>query len=251
MNKFKPGELVYERSEQKIVPLTLCTKPKDTSEFNPNNYPEKRLRQLLHRLTTNTDTGFNLLEDIFECMVMNDIFQSRMTEEARIMDILGLRRIGEREENKTIPYHGYLRTELAEHLGNLRLTNHNNRSRKSEIDPSSILSEGSQRRTRSQTSLMNKKKEPTTEIAKTVKQLFEEPSVKKNFNKIFQTKRRIDPISPEEIEQWQQIINKKARKQFSDPGFLANLQVPTLRKSELPSSEEILDILPLDLSIGH
>ena len=76
---------------------------------------------------------------------------------------------------------------------------------------------------------MNKCKEP--DIKKSVKELFNDPKVNKNFDKIFQNKRRWLPsISPEEIEQWQEIINKKARKTFSDPMFQANLKIPTLTK---------------------
>jgi hypothetical protein len=76
---------------------------------------------------------------------------------------------------------------------------------------------------------MNKCKEP--DIKKSVKELFNDPKVNKNFDKIFQNKRRWLPsISPEEIEQWQEIINKKARKTFSDPTFQANLKIPTLTK---------------------
>ncbi len=109
---------------------------------------------------------------------------------------------------------------------------------------------------------MNKGKEP--DIKKSAKELFNDPKTKKNFEKIFQNKRRFDPVSAEEIEQWQQIINKKARKTFNDPTFQANLKLPILQKvfklvnknkqsiqSHMPSNEDILDILPLDLSIGN
>lgn len=251
MNKFKRGKVPYERSDEKIVYLKLCTKEKDCISSSSADNLEKRLRFVIHKLTTNTDTGFNLLEDIFECMVMNDSFQRKMAEEANLLELLGLRRIipssPDSEQPNSIKYHGFLRKELAEFLGNFRGASQ--RSRKPIIDPCLLL-EGNQRRTRSQTSLMNKFKEP--DIKKSVKELFNDPKVNKNFDKIFQNKRRWLPsISPEEIEQWQEIINKKARKTFSDPTFQANLKIPTLTKSHLPSNEDILDILPLDLSIGN
>merc|ERR1711953_1372405 len=251
MNKFKRGKIPYERSDEKIVCLKICTKEKDCIASSSSDNLEKRLRVVVHKLTTNTDTGFNLLEDIFECMVMNDSFQDRMAEEARRLELLGLRRIIppslNSEQPKTLPYHGFLRKELTDFLGNFRWQT-NQRSKKPVIDPSLLL-EGNQRRTRSQTTLMNKGKE--ADIKKSAKELFNDPKTKKNFEKIFQNKRRFDPISAEEIEHWQNIINKKARQTFSDPEFQKNLKLPTLRKSHLPSSEDILDILPLDLSIGN
>lgn len=251
MNKFKPGKVPYERSEEKIVYLKLCTKEKDCISSSSADNLEKRLRCVIHKLTTNTDTGFNLLEDIFECMVMNDSFQNKMAEEARRLELLGLRRIvspcSDSEQPKPLLYHGFLRKELVVFLGNFR-GHSSQRSKRTNIDPSLLL-EGNQRRTRSQTSLMNKGKEP--DIKKSAKELFNDPKTKKNFEKIFQNKRRFDPISAEEIEQWQQIINKKARKTFNDPTFQANLKLPILQKSHMPSNEDILDILPLDLSIGN
>ena len=113
---------------------------------------------------------------------------------------------------------------------------------------------------------MNKSKEP--DIKKSVQELLKNPKVNKNIEKIFQNKRKwLSTISAEEIEQWQEIINKEARTTFSRPSFQANLKVPKLTKvlklvktdyfltidfkSHLPSNEDILDILPLDLSIGN
>ena len=78
MNKFKRGKVPYERSDEKIVYLKLCTKEKDCISSSSADNLEKRLRFVIHKLTTNTDTGFNLLEDIFECMVMNDSFQRKL-----------------------------------------------------------------------------------------------------------------------------------------------------------------------------
>jgi len=251
MNEFKRGKVPYERSDEKIVYLKLCTKEKDCISSSSTDNLEKRLRCVIHKLTTNTDTGFNLLEDIFECMVMNNSFQKKMAEEARRLELLGLRRIippnSDSEQPKTLLYHGFLRKELAEFLGNFRGQS-NQRRQRANIDPSLLLEEN-QRRTRSQTSLMNKSKEP--EIKKSAKELFNDPKTKKNFEKIFQNKRRFDPISDEEIEKWQQIINKKAKKTFNDPAFQANLKLPILQKPHMPSNEDILDILPLDLSIGN
>jgi len=251
MNKFKRGKVPYERSDEKIVYLKLCTKEKDCISSSSTDNLEKRLRFVIHKLTTNTDTGFNLLEDIFECIVMNDSFQRKMAEEARRLELLGLRRIippsSDSEQPKSLLYHGFLRKELAGFLGNFR--GPSQRSRKPNIDPALLL-EGNQRRTRSQTNLMNKSKEP--DIKKSVQELLKNPKVNKNIEKIFQNKRKwLSTISAEEIEQWQEIINKEARTTFNCPSFQANLKVPKLTKSHLPSNEDILDILPLDLSIGN